>query len=480
MNVVIIREPDEAQRYLLQSLWFQRAVPPSPATIKPILEWMLEIAASGQPLLPSGVVADFGHAAFGVDRDGKAASEFRTIPGLPPTLMRTYEDHVLGKLYSDWSFERASDALRRFTGRDRSIGLAYVIRQFRDRGNFGGVEMSPGIIRALFESQADDLLRRGWDSLVSHGPSPLLVETYEALINLARSTAEILALEDVIALEQRTALSDLGQYVAHRQVLQTAYRLAETLPRHKVKPLAGRREVPTRILDEDTYPVGGFSSLSTKGSIESLLHSQLAYIEDDPNLRPDLFDVKFVRDELYYYSRDENQFLRRRRLFLFCLSPDLVQARFKDPDLPVQRIVMILAMLVAAVRKLSDWLSTDAIKFEFLMLQEGGSSPLAHETALLEMLFREQIQNQTVEIRPFRERVGPYADVRSQRSMCHLVTISTEGMSVQTKQAITTQFLVAGPRPEVQIGYRPSEEFEGEDTFECWGVTLERLLATWV
>lgn len=480
MNVVILRDSDEAQRFLLQSLWLQRAIPPSPSTIKQILEWMLEIAASGQPLLPSGVVADFGHAAFGVNRESRAANEFRTIPGLPATLMRTYEDHLLGKLYADWSFERASDALRRFAGRDRAIGLAYTIRQFRDRGNFGGVEMSPGIIRTLLEGQPDDLLRRGWDSLSSPGPMALLIETYEELIGLARSTAEVLALEDVIALEQRTALSDLGQYVAHRQVLQTAYRLAESLPRHKLKPLAGRREVPTRILDEDTYPVGGFSSLSTKGSIESLLHSQLAFIEDDPNLRPDLFDVKLVRDELYYYSRDENQFLRRRRLFLFCLAPDLVQARFKDPDLPVQRIVMILAMLVAVVRKLSDWLSTDALKFEFLMIQEGGTSPLAHESALLEMLFREQIQNQTVEVRQFRDQVGPYADVRAQRSMCHLVTISTEAMDVRTKQAITTQLLVSGPRPEVQIAYRPSEELPAEDAFECWGVTLERLLATWV
>ena len=27
--------------------------------------------------------------------------------------------------------------------------------------------------------------------------------------------------------------------------------------------------------------------------------------------------MKFVRDELYYYSRDENQFFRRRRTLIF-------------------------------------------------------------------------------------------------------------------------------------------------------------------
>ena len=29
--------------------------------------------------------------------------------------------------------------------------------------------------------------------------------------------------------------------------------------------------------------------------------------------RPDLFDIKFLRDELLYYARDENRFLRRRQ-----------------------------------------------------------------------------------------------------------------------------------------------------------------------
>src|SRR5262249_57603158 len=121
--------------------------------------------------------------------------------------------------------------------------------------------------------------------------------------------------------------------------------LSGPVPHQKVKPLAGRQEVPTRVLDEDTYPVGGYSSISTKGTIESLLHSQLAYMEE---ARPDLFDIKFVRDELFYYARDENQFLRRRRAFAFVLAPDLAQARFKDPEPPGQRLVLALALVVPA------------------------------------------------------------------------------------------------------------------------------------
>ena len=480
MTVAILRDPDEAQRFLLQGLWLQRAIPPTAATVRHVLEWAQEIAAGGQPLPPTGVVADLGHAAFGADREAGASRDHLFIPGLPPALMRTYEDHVLGKVYADWSFERASDAMRRFQGRDRARGLAYVVKQFRDRAGFGGVELSPGIIRTLLEAQPEDLLRRGWESLSADGPMPVMVELYEALVAAARRLAEVLGLEDAIALEQRTALADMGQFVAHRQVLLVAARLEAGLPRHKVKPLAGRREVPTRVLDEDTYPVGGFSSISTKGTVESLLHSQLAFMEQEAEQRPDLFDVKYLRDELYYYSRDENQFLRRRRTFVFCLFPDLVKARFKDPDLPAQRIVLVLGLLLTAVKKLSEWLSTDALKFEFLLVQDKGVKSLAQEGSLLDMLFREQIENGTVEIRHFAESPESYADRLAVRSLCHLLAVSTQGEEVRTELAISTILKVAGPRPAVQVGFTEPLELHGDDPVESWTLALERLLMVWV
>jgi hypothetical protein len=246
------------------------------------------------------------------------------------------------------------------------------------------------------------------------------------------------------------------------------------------RPLAGRREVPTRVLDEDTYPVGGFSSISTKGSVESLLHSQLAFMERDPESRPDLFDVKYLRDELYYYSRDENQFLRRRRTFLFCLYPDLARTRFKDPDLPAQRIVLILGLLLTAVRKLSEWLSTDALNFEFLLIQDKEAKPLAQEGALLEMLFREQIENHTVEVRHFAEDPGPYADRRAQRSLCHVLAVSAGRPDVRTDLAVTTDLTVRGPKPQVRIGYDAPAELPAEEPVEAWTLTLERLLMVWV
>jgi hypothetical protein len=246
-----------------------------------------------------------------------------------------------------------------------------------------------------------------------------------------------------------------------------------------VKPLVGRKEVPTRVLDEDQYPVGGYTSISTKGSIESLLHSQLAYMEKES---PDLFDMKFVRDELFYYSRDENQFLRRRRAFVFVLFPDLIATRFKDADLPYQRIVLIQSTILALVRKLTDWLSTDAIRFEVIFVQEGGKTPLTEEMALLKLLLREPIERGDGEVMEFpnQDAVVTHLNRLSRTAQVHCLAAATEPFGMEMDNVVITELIVNGSRPEIGEGDGVVAELEGEDAFEVWQETVLRVLQLWV
>jgi hypothetical protein len=402
-----------------------------------------------------------------------------TIPALPVNLLRTYEDHVLGKLYADWTFARAGDALRRYQGRDQGRGLAFVLDQFRQRAGFPGVEFAPGVIQALLGSRPEEVLAQGWDSLRQDGARPLLADLYEALVGAARRTAEVLGPEDLFELDHRTALDDLGQRLALRQVLQAAAGLEAALPRHRVRPPTRRREVPTRILDEDTYPVGGFTSLSTRGSVESLLHSQLAYVEKDE--RPDLFDVKFLRDELLYFSRDENQLLRRRRTFVLALHPDLTTTRFKDAELPWQRGVLLLALVVVAVRKLCEWLTTDALTFEIVFVGPPDAEPLEDEFGLFQTLLREPIANGTARLsRLPAGKVAALCAERARRSLCHCLVVSTGPMAFEADDTVVTRLRIDGPRLALgEEGEEPAVP-EGDDALECWGRALELLLRQWV
>ncbi len=484
MDIVELRHPDAARAYLLQGLWLQQSVRPAAATVKPVLEWAMEIAASGQPLPPVGLVADLGHVAFGLD-GGRSTRHPVEVPGWPSTLARSYEDHFLGKVYADWTFERASDALRRYTGRDQAKGLAYVVRQVRERAGLGGVELSPPVIQALAGFPAEEILAQGYELLSRDGPLPLLVKQYEQTVSAARRLAELLGPEDVIALEQRTALADMGQYVAHRQILTVTARLEARLPPRPVRPMVGRKEVPTRVLDEDQYPVGGYTSISTKGSVESLLHSQLAFMEEE---QPDLFDMKFVRDELFYYSRDENQFLRRRRTFAFVLDPSLTAARFKDFDLPAQRVVMTLSLILTLVRRLTDWLSVDALRFDlvFLAAADGTPSPLGHERELLELLLQEPMARGAVGVRllPDATAAAAYLDDEARTSQVHALDFTTGPPRLNVESAVVSTLSVTGPRPELSVprAHGPTQPvpIDADDAFEHWAQVTLRLLELWV
>jgi hypothetical protein len=480
MSVSELRDLDQARLFVVQGVRLQQVVPPGPAAVGRALEWALEVASGGQPLPPVGFIADLGHSAFGLDQGARRDRQGPKAAGLPPQLASAYEDQVLGKAYADSTFERAGDAMRRYQGRDRARGLAFVVNQFRERAGFGGVHLSPAVIKAVLRETPERVLAEADESLAREGPLPLLLQLYEDLTRQVRRLQEILGPEDVFELEHRTALDALGQRVALRQVLRAADELEHHLPRHRPRPRAGRQEVPTRVLDEDTYPVGGFSSLSTRGTVESLLHSQLAYMEEHE--RPDLFDVKYLRDELLYYARDENQFLRRRRTFVFALAPDLVQARFKDAELRWQRIVLVLALLAVAVRKLTEWLSEDALHFEILFLGKGERLPLQEEWRLLETLLREQIANGTAALARAgdADAAARVCALRARRSLCHCLAVSAAGEKFRADGTAVTRLRVDGPLPAVAEGDGPLQQPEADEPVGGWAAALQSLLEGWV
>jgi hypothetical protein len=478
MEIHELRDPETARIFCEQGLWLARSVAPTAEMVEPTVALALEMSGAGQPLPSFGVLADISRLAL--EPDASREHHFPQISGWPDELTRIYEDHVLGKLYADTSFERGSDAVRRYQGRDRTRGLAFLIHQFMTRADVGGIHLSPAILKMLRTRAPDEVLAAGWESLQQVGPLPILVELYEELTSKMRNVAAVLGPEDVFELEHGTALAQFSQRVALRQVLQAAAYLEERMPHLRPRPLARRHEVPTHIFDEDSYPIGGFTSISTRGTVESLLHSQLAYMEVDD--RPDLFDIKFLRDELLYYSRDENQFLRRRRTFVFAFFRDLEEARCKDVDAPWQRIVLAFGLTLAALNKIHDWLGEDALTIEFAFLDElNQPQPLQAEQAVMEMVLREQIANGSANVlRMAQSQLSSHCSQRARRSLCHCLTIATNAKTVEIDRCVVSGLTLGAARPALAfLDDDPPATPDDDSTISAWVLTLERLLRAW-
>jgi len=470
-DIVELRDSDEVRRYVLQGLRLRQPGSNPNDDITTALRWLLELANADDVIPPACFVADVGRLINA--KDGSFTRQ-RVANALPADLTRAYEDYVLGKLYADATFERGSASVCRYTAKDQARGTAWLVSRFRDRADIPGIRSSPNVIRAMAKTPVEELQTETAE-LMQEGLDPLLLDHLTTLVQCVRDLGEVLGPEDVFELERGTALVEFGQRLAMRQVLAVAAQLAEDIPRLIPRSLGRERDVVTKMFREDSYPVGGFTSLSTRGSVESLLHSQLAFMERDEAARPDLFDIKFLRSELLYYSRDENEFMRRRRTIVFALLEDLVACRVKDPDSPWQRIIMLLGTLNLVTRQLIEWLSDESLVVRFVFT--GDASELGEEHALLEMLFQEQIENGTVVVeRVSPEELSSLLAECSRRSLTHAVSVACQPQAIEVDNILVTNLAVSTAVPEVSWESAGGlEQVEGETP---WSATVNRLLAT--
>ena len=223
---------------------------------------------------PVGFVADVGQLIFEPrGRTPGLSSAGLDVPGWPPGLLAGLRRPRPGQARRR---RLVRPRLRRpgslSQGAIADKGLAFVIDRLasprRDRrraAQSGGRQAGAGVAGRGAAGRRLGVARPGWT----------VAPARHALRGLDRGRArpaEALGPEDVFELEHGTALAAFGQRVALRQVLQAADDFEKGgRPSERPRPPARRHDVATRILDEDTYPVGGFSSISTRGSIESLL-----------------------------------------------------------------------------------------------------------------------------------------------------------------------------------------------------------------
>ena len=479
MNIYDLRDPDQAKRYLLEGLLYSVSAPIDARSVENGLFWAMEIVSEGSPLPCLGLVMDIGMIATN-QNVATFENSFENEISRDVVQKRQYEDYVIGKMFSDFSFERAGNTLSKYEGRDNHRAVAYIVNKIFDRADLNGAKLSLAVVKSLQELSFEEVLKQAVELVSENGWSESIAEDFGEAIVKIRNTGELLGREDVFELEQGTALAEYGQRVALRQVLRTSAELEEDLPSQRPSVPPRKYSVATNIMEEDFYPIGGFTSISNKGTIESLLRSELAYLEDS-NERPDLFDIKYVRDELLYYSRDENQFLRRRLSFLFLFDANLVTARFKDAELPVQRIILLMAFLVAAVQKLLGWLSDDAIVFEFVFVEEVGRKSLEDEKTLFETLFREQIDNGVLKVNTLDlTEVEEFCDDHGRQSLCHATVLSaTKKSKIKTGQfAIPSKIILDQASPKL----RRDEELDwrSEDTgMEAW-IEMARVMTRYL
>jgi vWA domain found in the FtsH ternary systems/N-terminal helical region fused to the FtsH ternary system vWA domain len=355
------------------------------ATRFPFSVQCLSATVSEFPLLPCPALAfDVAGLLLG-DRLLHPTSP--DIGGLREALLQ-YED-FLARLCTERRFLRLSEAVQGAPQNFRAAAVGVFLAQLCSRLEVpAGPQVPLGFLRSLGGRPSDEVAQQARQEVLHLEVAQALSEVLFTIAKAARAHRELIAESDLFLLENISSLQKMSARVSLAQLTETSRALEEALPLKLKASLRDTGDALTKLEDESSFPVGGFSSISTVGNIENLVVSELIYMDEKSEERPDMFDVRFVEGELLYYARDEAVSLRRKKALLFVFETSLLQSRMLDPGEHYQRVTWALGLCAAIIRKLFDALTAEALVVEcvFPFAEE---LPLEEERTVLELLLRE-------------------------------------------------------------------------------------------
>jgi vWA domain found in the FtsH ternary systems/N-terminal helical region fused to the FtsH ternary system vWA domain len=309
--------------------------------------------------------------------------------------IRAYDDDVLARLVTNARFDDVLAAYAHLQPGDRATATALVVGAICERAGFAGSSVSPAALRRALARPKDEREAAGRTELLGGPIAQRLADSYDRLSRSARQSRSLVDQHEVFALDHMNVLRDLGARLTADHISAAAEALERTLPRRLPANRQNRGMRDTHLADESLYPAGGFTSITPGGSnanIENLVTSELVYMEDGPET--DVFTLRYVEGELLYYTRDDSVFRRHRQVIGIALGADLDDARVKDRDLPWQRLILALGLLVAAIRWLTEQLGDHALTIRIAF----PPNMLSEEREIVTLLLGGEVHRGTVVI----------------------------------------------------------------------------------
>ncbi len=469
-----LRARSEIARWLAAGLSLQRVPSPTDpegatradSTINAAL-----VACAGElrTLPPPGVIADL---ALLLDGARLVAEPAATSHDALRAALRAYDDDLLGRLASTSRFDDAIAAMAHLATARRSEAVALLVDSLMERCGFEGVAVSPGALRrelARGRATRETVVA----SLAEAAPG--LAADYRRLARGARQTRQLVDDREIFTIDHLEVLGSFGRRLAARHIAAAAEAITGALPRRLPARREQRGAAATRLTAEDTYPVGGFSSITPGGAganLENLVTSELAYMEDDDAI--DVFTLRYVEGELLFYTRDDSVFRRHRHAITFVLAADLAAARVKDPALPWQRLVLTLGLLVAATRWLIGSLGEQALTIRLVF----PPAILGAERELVALLLAGEVEAGlvVVEEAPWTAALDAAAQVDAPLADLIIVAMGTAPTLARTLRAAHLGLATEAPTfRDLEARTVPLPESE-PDLWRAWSDVIEELL----
>lgn len=230
----------------------------------------------------------------------------------------------------------------------------------------------------------------------------------------ARSVLSLLTPGDLVTLRFRSLLSTRSQRTAAQQAGAVLETIFSTLPK-KIRSsgkLKGR--VATNLKEEDTYPMGGFSSMSTQGSLENLVSTELIYTKKAEK-GPNLFLVRWAEGELLYFTRDDSVSSRPYRRVFFVFPTSIQDLRRRKKGNAYQDVIYVIGIVAATILRCLDLLRK--VNLEITIWCDGHTQ--AEEKQLLQLFLQDVVT---------QGRVSFLGGSGTEQLVAEIDTVSTRGL----------------------------------------------------
>lgn len=343
------------------------------------------------PIFPLGVLYD----VYGLLLNNVPEKQNIRHPGLQKAVW-DYTESFLNRLYTDAKFLDLKEICAKIRHKPLLFEVAaFITNHLKDHIKYDrGVLLSPGHLRTIMPT-TNNVQQRTADALKQSEQLCLdLVHDYETLVKKTRHSASLITDYVVYVAENITVLNTESKRIVAKQLADAEEKINGYLPRVFRKRRKEYGNVNTKINDDEkTFPTGGFSSITNRGSFENLVCSELMFMDNTESF--DLFDVRYSEEELLYYNRDENTLSRQYKQVTFIFDPSVEKLKFRDRDLPWQRLIMLFGTVIGVVRKLVKTLNEDALKI--ILVFPGGTQPV-EELEILKIFLHKFIASQVVDV----------------------------------------------------------------------------------
>ncbi|MBF0240066.1 MAG: hypothetical protein HQM12_20380 [SAR324 cluster bacterium] len=219
------------------------------------------------------------------------------------------------------------------------------------------------------------------------------IESFLNTLSTGIHWSSLLQEEDLFELLHWHALSTEHLKMGCKGILQVE-RLLGSFALETIHVPEEGHDAETMFVDETWYPTGGVVELTHHGSFENLVSSELVFLEEGEALN--LFDLRYVENDLLYFHRDEGVLRRKRRTLH--LVYDLAEVmNIKSRGYDVQFSMLLQGLGLRLIMDLRQIFERDSVHFHFHFFSTPDLTEMVNrEMRLLEVLLRDAVAQHTV------------------------------------------------------------------------------------